>query len=79
MKKKLDRSAQPTKPSDSFEPGSYGFHEMVDRSCLIAELFSYEIGGHPAAKHPKLKRRIKRLEEGLFRLYQEASTLHAGL
>jgi hypothetical protein len=59
-----------------FKPGSFGFHEMVDRSCMIAELFSREIAEHPAAKHPKLRKRIKRLEKGLFALYQQAATLH---
>lgn len=59
-----------------FKPGSFGFHEMVDRSCLVAELFSREIAGHPAADHPKLRTRIKRLEEGLFELYRMAGTLH---
>lgn len=59
-----------------FKPGSFGFHEMVDRSCLVAELFSREIAEHPAANHPKLRTRIKHLENGLFELYRVAAILH---
>jgi hypothetical protein len=72
----MHHRARPTKPNDSFEPGSYGFHEMVDRSCLIADLFSREIGEHPAAKHAKLRKRVTRIEEQLFELYQVAATMH---
>ena len=72
----MDRRTRPAKPNDSFEPGSYGFHEMVDRSCLIAELFSREIGSRPAAKHAKLRKRITRIEEQLFELYQATATMH---
>ena len=60
-----------------YEPGSFGFHELVDRSCLIAELFSGDIANHPAAKHPRLKKRIKKLESMLFALYTKASLIHA--
>ena len=56
--------------------GSYGFHELLDRSCLVAELFSREIADHPAAKHPKLAKRIQRLEDGLFDLYGKIGNLH---
>jgi len=62
----------------NFAPGTFGFHEMMDRSCLIADLFSREIACHPAANHPKLAKRIKRLESELFRLYQEAGGLNQG-
>ena len=61
-----------------FRPGTLGFHEIVDRTCLIAELFSYEIGSHPSGKiTPKIRRRIKRIEQELFDLYQDLSIIHA--
>ncbi len=60
----------------NFVPGTFGFHELLDRTCLVAELFSREIAGHPAANHPKLAKRIKCLEDKLFRLYQVAGGLH---
>jgi hypothetical protein len=59
----------------SFKPGSFGFHEMVDRSCLMAEIFSEQISQHPAAKHPALQERITKIETDLFDLYQAAATL----
>jgi hypothetical protein len=62
--------------STEFEPGSFGFHELLDRSYLVAELFSREIAQHPSAKHPKLAARIQRLEDGLFDLYQRIGSLH---
>ena len=72
----MDRRTRPTKPNDSVEPGSYAFHEMVDRSCLIPDLFSREIGEHPAAKHAKLRKRVTRVDKQLFELYQVAATMH---
>ena len=71
----VNRRKRPTKADDSFEPGSYGWHEMVHTSCMVAELFSRAIGEHQAAKHPKLKKRIKRIEYELFELYRVAATL----
>ena len=71
----VNRKQRPTKADDSFEPGSYGWHEMVHTSCVVAELFSREIGEHPAAKHPKLRKRITRIEQQLFELYNVAATL----
>lgn len=62
-------------PATQWQPGTLGWHELVDRSCLIAELFSERIAQHPAAEHPALKRHIKALEDGLFELYQVAATL----
>ena len=59
----------------SFRPGGFGWHEMVDRSCLVAELFSEQIAGHPAAKNPALKKRIARIEQDLFELYRIAATM----
>jgi len=59
----------------SFKPGGFGFHEMVDRSCLFAETFSEQLAGHPAAKHPALKALVKKIESDLFELYRVAATL----
>ncbi len=59
----------------SYKPGSFGWHEMVDRSCLLAETFSEAISQHPAAKHPALQERITKIEEELFELYRVAGTM----
>lgn len=58
-----------------WQPGPLGWHELLDRSCLVAELFSRQIAQHPSAEHPAIKRRIKELEYGLFELYQMAAIL----
>ena len=60
---------------ESYIPGSFGFHELVDRSCLIAEMFSENISEHPAAQHPELQKLVTRIEKDLFKLYQEAARL----
>lgn len=58
-----------------FKPGTFGYHELADRSCLVAELFSHEIVEHPASKHPQLRKRIRRLEKELYELYQRIAYL----
>jgi hypothetical protein len=73
----MSKSRRKAKIKHGFEPGTFGWHEMVDRSCLIAELFSENIAQHPAAKHPKLRKLVKRLEDGLFRLYNVSATMHS--
>lgn len=63
---------------EDFKPGSLGFHEAVDRTCLIAELFSYQVASHPAVEvHPKLKKLSDKIENQLFELYQKLSLVHA--
>jgi len=64
-----------TKLSSDFQPGTFGFHEMVDRLCLAAEHFDENIACHPAANHPALAGRIKVIEQKLWRLYQIAATV----
>lgn len=78
----MKKPVKPVKPelpkevTEGFEPGSFGFHEMLDRTGLMAELFSGSIAEHPAAQHPKLAKRIERIEQQLFDLYQVAGGLH---
>jgi hypothetical protein len=52
-----------------------GFHELLDHSCLVADLFAREIAEHPAARHPKLAARIKRIGHDLYDLYQKIGSL----
>jgi cob(I)alamin adenosyltransferase len=64
--------------TENFVPGSLGFHEIVDRTCLIAELFSDYVANHPGVDaSPKIRRLVKRIEQDLFDLYQELATIHA--
>lgn len=63
-----------------FLPGTLGFHEIVDRTCLIAESFSSSVAGHPSRKVTrKIKKRIKRIEAELFDLYSELVTMHCSV
>ena len=59
-----------------FRPGGFGFHELLDRSCLAAEFFSETVASHPSAKHPKLRKKAKKLEAALFDFYQRVSKCH---
>lgn len=56
-----------------YDPGSIGFHELVDRTLIAAEFFSDQVAEHPAASH--LQKRINKIEKQLFKLYREAATL----
>lgn len=48
-----------TKPNDlsTFHPGSFGFHELLDRSLLAAEFFSENVAKHPSTKYPGLSKK----------------------
>ncbi len=62
---------------NNFEPGSFGFHEFVDRACLMAEVFDSQLVEHPVAE--RFKDQVTSIGEALFRLYQDAATIHAGV
>jgi hypothetical protein len=60
---------------ESYIPGSLGYHELVHTTCVLAELFNKEIFDHPAAKHPELRKLVKRINSDLFTLYTKAACL----
>ncbi len=68
----------PAEVVEGFGPGSFGFHELLDRTYLVADMFSEKIAGHPAAEHPELVERVKKIEDALFDLYQTIGGLHSG-
>ncbi len=37
------KQTQPTLVSNTFLPGSFGFHEIIDRSYVMAEMFAETI------------------------------------
>ena len=59
-----------------FEPGSLGFHEFVDRACLFMEVFDSQLAGHPVSQ--RFESQVALISEALFRLYQDAASVHAG-
>lgn len=61
----------------NFEPGGLGFHEIVDRTFLVAEMFSTYVSQHPGADvNPKIRRLCDQIEGELFDLYQALATVH---
>ena len=66
----------PKSVTEGYEPGSFGFHEILDRISIIAEAFEMNVSEHPAAKHPDLQKRITKIEKELYKLYQIAGGLH---
>jgi hypothetical protein len=58
-----------------FAPGSIGFHELMDRTCMIAEMFGDYCVNHPAADHPKLRKKFDKIEGQLCGLYQRIANL----
>jgi hypothetical protein len=61
---------------NEYDPGSFGFHELLDRTYTLAENFADHISQHPSATHPKLRKRIEKIESSLFKLYQKIGQLH---
>jgi hypothetical protein len=59
-----------------FRPGSFGFHEMLDRTWLAAEFFITNVVEHPASNHPELSKTIKRIQRQLWELYQKVAEVH---
>jgi hypothetical protein len=64
------------KINESFGPGSFGFHELLDRAYMIAQQFSEYVAEHESANHPKLREKINEIESELFDLYQRIGDLH---
>ncbi len=69
-KPKLTRKQRET----GYMPGSFGWHEIVERSLVSAENFTSNVSEHPAANHPALRIRINRIERDLHELYRIAAT-----
>jgi hypothetical protein len=65
-------AAKEFEESDDFQPGSFGFHELVDRLLLVFELFDREIAQHPAADY--FSADIDEIGDKLYSLYNKAAT-----
>jgi len=46
------------KMNEEFDPDNRLFHELFDRSYVVAQMFEDYISDHPSAQHPELKPRI---------------------
>lgn len=59
---------------EHFKEGTFGFHELLDRTSLISEQFRMFITEHPSvrvAKNNKIRIKIGKIQDALWDLYQE--------
>ena len=50
-------------------------HELLDRSQVVADIFSEHVSAHQAADHPKLRKLIDKIERDLYILYNKIADL----
>jgi hypothetical protein len=57
---------------DGFEPGTFGNHELLDRTYLVMNLLEQHVLDHPAClREPSWYALANRAFDALFELYQE--------
>jgi len=59
------------------KPGSFGFHELVDRTYVVADLFENFVSNHEALKYTDLQPKVQDILDRLWRLYNQVSTMHS--
>ena len=65
--------------ADGFRPGSFGCHELLDRTALLADLVERHLLGHPACvAHPEWYRLAEQAAAALHELYQQVGAEHLG-
>ena len=61
------------------EPGSYGCHELLDRTALAADLVDQYVRTHPACLHnPEWFALAEQATSALNELYQKVGAVHLG-
>lgn len=62
---------------DAFKPGSFGCHELLDRTLLVANLVEQSILSHPACVHdPEWFALARQASDALAELYQRVGAAH---
>lgn len=64
---------------ENFKEGSYGFHELLDRTGLITDTFEKFVIEHTSlyvAKNKKIKTKAHKILTLLWDLYQEIGESH---
>ena len=56
--------------NNEFKPGSFGFHELLDRSLLASEFFNQNVSRHQAANHVRLREEVFAISRKLYAFYQ---------
>ncbi len=62
---------------DNYVPGTFGCHEVLHLTNVVAKTFSEEIVGHPAIQNiPEWKEKAYKIEELLYDLYSAIASQH---
>jgi len=62
---------------EKFKPGSFGCHELLDRTNLIINMIDREILQHPSCQmNPKWLKLANKASEALGKLYVAVGTKH---
>ena len=65
--------------TDQYAPGTFGCHELLDRTILAAETIEQSVLGHPAcAQNPAWYALAERAVAALNDLYQQVCAEHLG-
>lgn len=58
-------------------PGTWGCHELLDRTCMILEILEEHIYKHPSIKYSKKWEKLaSKAGKALAELYQEIGKVH---
>jgi hypothetical protein len=77
----LNEAAEDNAPnwSDQFQPGSFGCHELLDRTALVSDLLQRYVLTHPAcAINPNWYALADQAATALCELYQQIGAAHLG-
>jgi hypothetical protein len=75
----LQEAAEDNGPnwSEQFKPGSFGCHELLDRTSLVSDLLQQYVVSHPAcALNPEWYALADRAASALCELYQRVGADH---
>lgn len=65
--------------SDAYKPGSFGCHELLDRTALVEDLLERHLLSHPACiQNPDWYELAERAAAALHDLYQRVGAEHLG-
>jgi hypothetical protein len=64
--------------AEQHKPGSFGCHELLDRTALAADLVERYVLTHPACvRNPDWHRLAEKAADALHELYQQVGAAHA--
>lgn len=61
---------------ETFKPGSFGFHELIDRASIMANIWDY-VAEHPSCiSDPDLYKDAQEIQMAIADFYQKAALKH---